>query len=169
MAALITASLAGQISAEIVGVVSPSANAPALLRAEELGVPGASFSNSEELITLVSNCDYLCLAGYLSLVPMEVIEAFPDRILNIHPALLPKHGGKGMYGMKVHEAVIQSGDIESGCTVHLVDAKYDTGRRIMQSFCPVLPNDTPQILAERVLALEHATYPAALELVIRGG
>ncbi|MBN8689266.1 MAG: phosphoribosylglycinamide formyltransferase [Armatimonadetes bacterium] len=169
MTALITASMAGLVSAEIVTVVSPSATAPALLRAEELGVPSGSFTNTDQLLQQVSNCDFLCLAGFLSLIPNEVLEAFPNRILNIHPALLPKFGGKGMYGMRVHEAVIHAGEKESGCTVHYVDAEYDHGQRIMQAFCPVLPSDTPQTLAERVLTLEHATYPAALELALRSG
>ncbi|HSI73564.1 MAG TPA: formyltransferase family protein, partial [Fimbriimonas sp.] len=92
----------------------------------------------------------------------------PNRVLNIHPALLPKFGGKGMYGRRVHEAVLAAGETESGCTIHLVTPVYDEGPIILQKTCPVLEGDTPETLATRVLQVEHEAYPEALAKVIRG-
>jgi phosphoribosylglycinamide formyltransferase-1 len=106
------------------------------------------------------------LAGYLRLLPVEVLRKFPGRVLNIHPALLPKFGGKGMYGRHVHEAVIASGDSESGASVHLVDERYDEGQVLVQRRCSVLPDDTPQSLAARVLKEEHLAYVEALQRLL---
>jgi phosphoribosylglycinamide formyltransferase-1 len=100
-------------------------------------------------------------------LPLEVLSLFPNRVLNIHPALLPKFGGKGMYGHHVHEAVLAAGEAESGCSVHFVNERYDEGAVILQKVCPVLPDDTPDTLAARVLVLEHQAYPEALAKVIR--
>jgi phosphoribosylglycinamide formyltransferase-1 len=102
------------------------------------------------------------LAGYLKLVPAAVIARYRDRILNVHPALLPAFGGRGMYGHRVHEAVLASGARESGATVHLVDEVYDRGAILAQGRVPVLPDDTPDRLAARVLAVEHRLLPAAV-------
>jgi phosphoribosylglycinamide formyltransferase 1 len=110
--------------------------------------------------------DYILLAGYMKKIPADVVAAFPKRILNIHPALLPKFGGDGMYGLKVHEAVIQSGETESGATVHFVGDEYDTGEIILQRRVPVLPSDTAESLSARVLSAEHVLYGAALEKVL---
>ncbi len=110
--------------------------------------------------------DLILLAGYMKKVPPAVVAAYPKRILNIHPALLPKFGGEGMYGMHVHQAVIAAGEKESGATVHFVDTDYDTGEIILQRAVPVLPNDTPETLAERVRILEHELYAEALEKVL---
>lgn len=110
--------------------------------------------------------DLILLAGYMKKVPPAVVAAYPKRILNIHPALLPKFGGEGMYGMHVHQAVIAAGEKESGATVHFVDTDYDTGEIILQRAVPVLPNDTPEALAERVRILEHELYAEALEKVL---
>ena len=99
------------------------------------------------------------LAGFLWKVPQTLIDAFPRRIINIHPALLPKYGGKGMYGPFVHEAVISSGEVQSGITIHYVDEHYDNGDIIFQTACPVLPGDTPEKLALRIHQLEHLHYP----------
>jgi phosphoribosylglycinamide formyltransferase-1 len=107
--------------------------------------------------------EVICLAGYLKLVPADVVRRFENRMLNIHPALLPKFGGKGMYGIRVHEAVIAAGESESGPTVHIVDELYDHGRIVMQRRVPVLPDDTPEALQKRVLAVEHELYPEALK------
>lgn len=145
-------------------VVSPTADSPALLVAKTTGVP--TRVSGTDLGPALEGADYVCLAGYLRLVPPETVAAFPERMLNIHPALLPHHGGRGMYGTRVHEAVIASGDRGSGCTVHLVDEQYDRGRILLQRECPVLPTDTPETLAARVLALEHEAYPAALFALI---
>jgi phosphoribosylglycinamide formyltransferase 1 len=110
--------------------------------------------------------DLVVLAGYLKIVPIPA--GFSRKIINIHPALLPKFGGKGMHGMHVHEAVIAAGERESGCTVHYCDDHYDTGQVILQTRCPVLASDTPASLADRVFALECSTYPQAIAQVLRG-
>ena len=110
---------------------------------------------------------WICLAGYTRLLPAQVLAAYPNRVLNVHPALLPKYGGKGMYGMRVHEAVLGSDDTESGCTVHFVNEHYDEGAIILQRTAPRLPDDTPETLAKRVLGQEHLAFPEALAEVIR--
>jgi phosphoribosylglycinamide formyltransferase-1 len=110
--------------------------------------------------------DLILLAGYLRKIPDAVIAAWPEKIVNIHPSLLPQFGGHGMYGMRVHEAVIASGETRSGATVHFVNEEYDKGRIIMQNHVPVLPGDTAETLAERVLRCEHRLYPAALEKLL---
>jgi phosphoribosylglycinamide formyltransferase-1 len=104
----------------------------------------------------------IALAGYMKKVPPGIIAAYGGRILNIHPALLPRFGGQGMYGIRVHEAVLASGERESGATVHLVDEEYDRGTILLQRRVPVLPGDTPETLAARVLEAEHQAYPEAL-------
>jgi formyltetrahydrofolate-dependent phosphoribosylglycinamide formyltransferase len=108
----------------------------------------------------------IILAGFLWKVPEVLIHAFPRRIINIHPALLPKYGGKGMYGAKVHGAVIEGGEKETGITIHYVDEHYDNGDIIFQATCPVEPGDTPGTLAQRVHALEHQHFPAVIERLI---
>ena len=102
----------------------------------------------------------------MRLLPQNILDAYPHRVLNIHPALLPKFGGQGMYGAHLHRAVLDSGDTESGCTVHLVNERYDEGPIIHQLRCPVLPDDTPETLAARVLELEHEAYVVAINHVI---
>ncbi|MCC6686155.1 MAG: phosphoribosylglycinamide formyltransferase [Fimbriimonadaceae bacterium] len=168
MEALVRAMRSGQVQASPWLVLAGSDSAPALTLARELGVTTRTFGPSE-LAQAVVGADWLCLAGYLSLIPAVVIEQMGGRILNIHPALLPKFGGKGMYGSHVHEAVIRSGERESGCTVHRVTAQYDEGEIIVQLRCPVQQNDTPETLAARVLALEHKAYPMALAQVLSDG
>ena len=116
-----------------------------------------------------SPIDLLVLAGYLKLVPPAVVRAYAGRIINIHPALLPRHGGAGMYGRRVHEAVLASGDQESGATVHLVDEEYDQGAVLAQARVPVRPGDTPATLAERVLGVEHRLLPAAVRRAAEAG
>ncbi len=112
--------------------------------------------------------DFIALAGFLWKVPVSLIRQFPGRIVNIHPALLPKYGGKGMYGRFVHEAVIRAGDQQSGITVHLVDEIYDHGKIIYQASCPVLPGDDANTLAKKVLALEHKHYSRVIEELVLG-
>lgn len=107
------------------------------------------------------------LAGFLRLIPVAMVQAWRDRIINIHPSLLPRHGGKGMYGHRVHQAVLAAGDQESGITIHLVNERYDEGRTLFQACCPVLPGDTPDTLAQRIHGLEHAHYPAVVEQYLR--
>jgi phosphoribosylglycinamide formyltransferase-1 len=106
------------------------------------------------------------LAGFLWKIPANLVQAFPNRIINIHPALLPKYGGKGMYGHFVHEAVIAAGEIESGITIHYVNEKYDDGAPILQERCTITPDDTPESLAAKVLVLEHQWYPAIVERLL---
>lgn len=108
----------------------------------------------------------VCLAGFLVKLEPNFVRAFRRRIVNIHPALLPKFGGKGMYGHHVHEAVVAGGERESGATVHWVDEEYDHGPAILQAKVPVLPDDTAETLAERVLAVEHTIYPRAIKKAI---
>jgi len=109
--------------------------------------------------------NFVALAGYMKRVPPEVVAAFRGRMVNIHPALLPRHGGGGMYGIRVHEAVLRSGDTASGATVHYVDEEYDHGAIVLQQEVPVLAGDTPAALAARVLEAEHRLYPAALRMI----
>lgn len=110
--------------------------------------------------------DLIVLAGFMWLMPANLVRAFPNRIINIHPALLPKYGGKGMYGHFVHEAVVAAGETESGITIHHVNERYDEGQFIFQASCPVLPTDTPEDVAHNVQALEHAHYPRVVADVL---
>ncbi len=110
--------------------------------------------------------DWIILAGFLWKIPTTLLKGWEKRIINIHPALLPKYGGKGMYGNAVHTAVIQAGETSSGITIHFVDEHYDHGAIIFQAECPVLPNDTPENLATRIHALEHQHFPRVVEQVI---
>ncbi|MHC1703805.1 MAG: phosphoribosylglycinamide formyltransferase [Tenuifilaceae bacterium] len=112
--------------------------------------------------------DYIVLAGFLKLFPAEIIDEFPHRIVNIHPALLPKFGGKGMYGEKVHKAVIESGDRESGISIHYVNKHYDEGNIIFQAKCMVTENDSPESLAQKIHALEYKYFPQVIEDCIKG-
>ena len=109
------------------------------------------------------NIDFIVLAGFLWKIPEALVKAYPGRIINIHPALLPKYGGKGMYGRFVHEAVIAAGEKESGITVHYVDEQYDHGKHIYQFTVPVSPDDTPETLAQKIHELEHKHYPIVIE------
>jgi formyltetrahydrofolate-dependent phosphoribosylglycinamide formyltransferase len=150
-------------------VIGTKADAPAILAAQELGLKttiveyGENFESG--LLTALEETDWICLAGFLRLLPESIVNKWDHKILNIHPALLPKYGGKGMYGIHVHEAVIAAGETESGCSVHFVTKEYDEGAVIRQERCPVLPEDTAEDLAARVLVLEHRTYFAALKEV----
>lgn len=170
MAAIIRACQEGRLAAEVRVVVSPQGDTAAADEARELGIPVAVVPPTEEgygaaLLDALEGCEILCLAGYLRLLPAEVLAAYPT-ILNIHPALLPKFGGKGMYGIRVHEAVLAAGETESGCSVHLVTEHYDEGRVLLQRRCPVRSDDTPELLASRVLAEEHLAYVDALKEII---
>ena len=150
---------------------SNNENAHALIRAEKLGIETFTFEQEEfyhsnEILDKLSDrrIDIIVLAGFLWLLPRNLTELFP--VINIHPALLPKYGGKGMYGMNVHKAVLASKDKESGITIHRVNANYDDGEIIFQATCPVLRNDTPETLAARVHELEHLHYPRVIEEVL---
>ena|SRR5688572_2829085 len=162
--------------AEIAVVISPKEDTPAVEGARDQGLnvaivdPLSSTDYGKDLIEALdqNGVEWICLAGYLRLLPTEVLTRYSERILNIHPALLPKFGGKGMYGMRVHEAVLAAGEKESGCTVHLVTENYDEGPVILQKQCPVEPGDMPETLALRVLKLEHQAFSEALKKVIEG-
>src|SRR5687768_12410569 len=112
------------------------------------------------------NIDFIVLAGFLWKIPAAILSAYPNSIINIHPALLPNYGGKGMFGMNVHAAVLKAGDKESGITIHYVDEHYDNGDIIFQDKCPVLPSDTPETLAGKVHKLEHEHFPRVIDQVV---
>ncbi len=157
----------------VVLVVSNKADAYALVRAEKLGVPSvvvpkAELNDPEIILPLLSknNIDFIVLAGFLPFVPDHLIEAFPRRILNIHPSLLPKHGGKGMWGHHVHEAVKAAGDSETGMTVHYVSNVRDGGEIIAQYRVPVLPTDSVDEIEEKEHQLEMKYFPQVVEKVI---
>ncbi len=115
------------------------------------------------------NVDFIVLAGFLLKIPEKFINSFPQSIINIHPSLLPKFGGKGMYGLNVHKAVLDANEKKSGITIHYVNNKYDDGKIIFQAKCSVLKNDSPKLLAKRVQKLEHQFYPLIIEKIINHG
>ena len=142
-------------------------------RAERLNIPFVLFDREQFYASdsvlrdlQARKTDLIVLAGFLWLIPGNINKAFHDSIVNIHPALLPKYGGKGMYGLNVHEAVIDGGDTESGISIHLIDEVYDKGKILLQVKCPVLPGDTPEILAERVHQLEYQHFPVVIQQLL---
>ncbi|MEI6888920.1 MAG: phosphoribosylglycinamide formyltransferase [Bacteroidota bacterium] len=156
-------------------ILSNKANAYVLTRAQQLGITHHFFdritfynTNSISLMLKAEGISFLVLAGFLWLIPGNLLNAFPGRIVNIHPALLPKYGGKGMYGERVHEAVIKSGERESGISIHYVNEHYDEGDIIFQARCPVLPEDTAASLAGRIHELEYEYYPRMIEKIVMG-
>jgi phosphoribosylglycinamide formyltransferase-1 len=162
--------LARERVAKVVLVASNRADSPALIRAATASIDIAHFNAGDdgtELLTLLQNhrVDLVVLAGYLKRIPSKVIREYSGRMMNIHPALLPAFGGEGMYGARVHQAVIASGAKESGATVHLVDDEYDRGPIIAQWRIPVQPSDSAETLAARVLNVEHVVYPRTVEMV----
>ncbi|MFZ4506275.1 MAG: phosphoribosylglycinamide formyltransferase [Fimbriimonas sp.] len=174
MAALVERSRLPESPVDVGLVIAPSPNSPALEVARGLGVATAVVPYGEDfgarLVAQLDGFHFLCLAGFMRMVPAEVLVAFPDRVLNIHPSLLPKFGGKGMYGEHVHTAVLAAGEHESGCTVHLVNEAYDEGKHLLQLSCRVETGDTPETLAKRVLGFEHQAYSQALwELAAKVG
>jgi phosphoribosylglycinamide formyltransferase-1 len=148
-------------------------NAGVIDRAKKLGVPVRIFDReefyySENIVDFLQNegVDWIILAGFLWLIPSNLLKNFPDRIVNIHPALLPKYGGKGMYGMNVHRAVIDAKEKESGITIHYVNGEYDRGKIIFQAVCPVDEKDTPETLAAKIHELEYKHFPVVMEKLI---
>ena len=155
-------------------VLSNKRDAGVLERARRLNVPafvftGEEFDAGEPIIYKLAEypIDFIVLAGFLRKIPDKLLRAFPNRIVNIHPALLPKYGGKGMYGRHVHEAVVRAGEHESGITIHYIDDHYDEGAIIFQASCPLSPSDTPDDVARKVHALEYAHYPRVIEQVLQ--
>jgi len=162
--------LARERLAKVVLVASNRAESPALIRAATASIDIANFDAADDGAQLLEllrkfRVDLVVLAGYLKRIPPTVIREYSGRILNIHPALLPAFGGEGMYGARVHEAVIASGARESGVTVHLVDNEYDRGPIVAQWRIPVEQSDTADSLAAKVLAVEHVVYPRVIEMV----
>lgn len=164
--------LAGSKEIEVVSILSNKKDAYVLTRAANLGIPHASFTKAEfeggEVTSIIKGMgpDLVVLSGFLLKVPESMVEAFPHKIINIHPALLPKFGGKGMYGDHVHEAVVAAGEKESGITIHYIDENYDQGVTIFQAKCPVLPTDTPHDVATKVHALEYEWFPKIIEKIL---
>ena len=156
-------------------IITDNAQAGVLQRAERLGVATHVFSRADfregtAVLQLLQDekIDAIVLAGFLSRIPQNIIEHYPSRIINIHPALLPRFGGKGMYGHFVHEAVLAAGEVVSGITIHYVDAEYDHGSTLCQATCPVYPSvDTPDSLAERIHHLEHLYYPVVVRQMVQ--
>ena len=173
---IIDRSLDGSLGAEVVVVISNNSGAGALARARTHEIPNVHISTAtegsregedrriaDELVR--RSVDLVVLAGYMKRVGPVVLDAFRGRIINIHPALLPRFGGEGMYGMRVHEAVIAAHETESGPTVHIVDERYDHGRILAQKKVPVLPGDTPETLQKRVLTVEHEIFPETIRIM----
>ncbi|MCK5171139.1 MAG: phosphoribosylglycinamide formyltransferase [Bacteroidales bacterium] len=155
---------------EISLIFSNNKNAPVIQRAIYHGIKYHIFSRpdfyeSDKVLRILNkdNIDFIVLAGFLWLIPEYLIDAYPNKIINIHPALLPKYGGKGMYGMKVHETVVENRDTESGITIHYVNKEYDKGNIIFQTKCNVLPDDTADDVAKKVHELEYAHFPVVIK------
>ncbi|MDA3910773.1 MAG: phosphoribosylglycinamide formyltransferase [Bacteroidales bacterium] len=155
-------------------IVANNQKAGVLERAKRLKIPSYYFSNTEikksdALLECLKNhqIDYIILAGFLALIPSKMVTEFPNRILNIHPALLPSYGGKGMYGDNVHKAVLANRETQSGISIHYVNEKYDEGKLILQAYCPIFDEDSVESLANRIHKLEYRHYPQAIEQVIQ--
>ncbi|MDR0364274.1 MAG: phosphoribosylglycinamide formyltransferase [Bacteroidales bacterium] len=164
---------ADNANVEIALILSNKKDAFVLERAKTLQIPAFYFPKSQflsgkDIIALLESyqIDLIVLAGFLLLIPKSIIDAFPNQIVNIHPALLPKYGGKGMFGNHVHEAVITSNEKESGITIHFVNEKYDDGTYIFQATCDISPTDTPDSLAQKIHALEHEHLPKIIEKLL---
>ena len=166
---------AGTSLAEVCLILTNKKDAGVINRAENLGIPCIVFNREDfydtgKVLSYLKqySIDFIVLAGFLWLIPENLIEKYRKRIINIHPALLPKYGGKGMYGSFVHETVIKNKDEESGITIHFVNEEYDAGSIIFQAKCKVASDDTPDSLAAKVHALEYKHFPRVIEEVIKG-
>lgn len=172
-AARIIEHLEGHESMEIALIVSNKPNAGVLELARKNNIPTLiirrdEFYNNQRFLEKIQAIpiDFIVLAGFLWLVPGYLVKAYPSRIINIHPALLPKYGGKGMYGMNVHRAVKENGEKESGPTIHFVNEHYDEGDIIFQIKCPIFESDEPEDIAKKVLKLEHQYFPKVVESIV---
>ena len=179
MQSIIDACSSGELAATPVVVISNNGDSGALERARKESIPAYHISSltmeddetrDKAIVDTLKehNTQLVVLAGYMKRIGPHTLAAFEGRILNIHPCLLPKYGGQGMYGMRVHEAVLASGDTESGVTIHVVNEEYDKGAILAQSTVPVLSDDTADSLAQRVLAVEHVLYVEVLKGIIAG-
>lgn len=173
---VIDAAESGRLDAEITGLITNKPDIGAIERAKEASIPvriidpryKTSDEHANELLEALAEFlpDLIVLAGYLQKIPDKVIDRYSGKIINIHPSLLPKYGGKGFYGMHVHRAVIESGDPESGCTVHYVDTIYDNGSIIRQKRVSVAPGETPESLAAKILKEEHKLLPETINQLL---
>ena len=161
-------------SFQVTLIVSNKEDAYVLERARTFDLPAIvcskmDFLSTNKVVDILRGykIDFIILAGFLLRIPENIIHIYPNRIVNIHPALLPKYGGKGMYGDHVHEAVVKAGEHESGITIHYINERYDEGNIIFQVSCRVLPSDTPHDVAEKVHALEYKYYPRVIEDVLQ--
>lgn len=179
MQSIIDACKSKQIDGEVRVVISNNSNSGAVERADNESIPAYHLSSCnypdanelDEAILLVlkkHDVNIVALAGYMKKLGPQTLQEYKDHILNIHPALLPKYGGKGMYGINVHKAVLAAGEKQSGATVHLVNENYDEGGIVSQVVVPVENGDTPESLAARVLEQEHRLYPITLEKISKG-
>ena len=175
---LIDAVESGQIPAQIRGLITNRPNIKALERARKHGIEStvltpSDYDTEQDYVKALQKTltdwktDLIVLAGYMIKIPSEVIDRYKGRILNIHPSLLPKYGGKGFYGINVHRAVIENQESESGCTVHIVDEEYDQGPILAQKKVPVQKSDTPETLAKRVLKKEHELFPKVVAKIVK--
>jgi len=169
----ITTYFSGNNRIEISLILTNNSTAFVAERAKNLGIKSIVFNKHDFLktdqilqILLKNDINLIVLAGFLLKIPENILKAFPNKIINIHPALLPKYGGKGMFGDKVHQAVISAKEKESGITIHYVNENYDEGKIIFQAKCPVQPNDTAEDLANKIHALEYKYFPKELEKLI---
>ena len=168
----IVAHFAESNEVKITHIFCNNPEAGVLQRAERLQIPCSLFTREEykngTVLRKIQSLktDWVILAGFLWLIPSEFVQAFPQRIINLHPALLPKFGGKGMYGHFVHEAVVAAGETESGITIHYVNEHYDEGAIIFQRSFPVLPSDTPEDVAKKGQVLEHRDFPQVIESLV---
>lgn len=159
----------GSTEVQISHIFCNNPEAGVIARAERLGIPCRIFSREEykngSILRKIQSLqtDFIILAGFLWLIPSEFVQAYPNKIINLHPALLPKFGGKGMYGHFVHEAVVAAGEKESGITIHYVNEQYDEGAIIFQSSFPVVPGDTAEDVARKGQVLEHRDFPRVIE------
>jgi phosphoribosylglycinamide formyltransferase 1 len=164
----------GRADIEISALYCNKADAYAVLRAATLGIPVVVFGREQFYNTSeipddlhTRQIDWIVLAGFMWLVPQNILRSFRNRVVNIHPALLPKHGGRGMYGMRVHEAVIEAGDSESGITIHIVNEHYDEGQIVFRATCPVIKGDTAENIAQKIHQLEYKYYPRVIEELLQ--
>ncbi|MCX8057215.1 MAG: phosphoribosylglycinamide formyltransferase [Ignavibacteria bacterium] len=176
--AIIDAIEQGELNCEIAFVLSNNSNSGALEIARSKNIPAIHLSEKKyhkenfelSLIDVLENYkpDLIVLAGYMKLVPSMVIERFRNKIINIHPALLPKYGGKGMFGINVHRAVFESNEKESGVTVHVVNEKYDEGKILYQEKIDITDCNSPEEIAQKVLKVEHRVYPQVIQKIVDG-
>jgi len=165
----------GHLTVEVSLVLSNNAKAPVLEKALSSGVETYTFNrevfyNTNKVLNKLSSkgINLVVLAGFMWLVPENLVHQYSDRIVNVHPALLPKYGGKGMYGMHVHTAVKAAGEKETGITIHLVNEEYDKGRILAQAKCAIDEKDTPETIAEKIHVLEYANFPIEIERYLTG-